>query len=193
MSVPALACPHCGQVLPEPEAPGEVEVRCAKCASELRLVVFPVARCTPASGMVGQPVLDGGEAACFFHPTRRAAVACEQCGRLVCSLCDLEIGARHVCPTCLPMLERKGGLADLERQRTRYDVIVWLLLLLPMVFVGVFAPLTAPVALGLVAWKWKAPPSRIDRTRLRMALAIPVALAEFAWGLWFWVNVINRG
>jgi ribosomal protein S27E len=189
MSAPALACTKCGHALPEPEHPGEMEVRCSQCGAGLRVFVFPAYRSAGLSGSPGQPALALGEAVCFFHPTRRAAVTCEECGRLVCSLCDLEIGARHVCPTCLPALERGGRLEDLERQRTRYDIIVWLLLLVPMLFMGVCSPLTAPVALGLVAWKWKAPPSRVDRTRLRMGLAIPVALAELAWGIWFWINV----
>jgi hypothetical protein len=106
---------------------------------------------------------------------------------LVCALCDLELGGRHVCPSCLPGLEKAGRWEVLERQRTRYDSVVWTLLILPVFFLGFAAPLIIPLALALMVWKWRSPPSRVVRTHLRMTLAIPVALVELGFGVWIWV------
>jgi hypothetical protein len=137
-------------------------------------------------------LMGAGEAACYFHGTRRAEVACEVCGRLICGLCDLELGGRHVCPACLPELEKRGRLETLERGRTRYDALVWTLLLLPLIALGFAGLVTGPMAFGLAIWKWRAPPSRVDRTRLRLALALPVAVAEFGLGVWLWSTVLIR-
>jgi len=177
--------------LPEPQQPGEFAAECPACGAPQRLFVFPALRAGWGAGSVSQPMLGTDEASCYFHPTRRASVACEECGRLVCGLCDCEIGAHHVCPSCLPQLEHKGAIEDLERQRTRYDLIVWMLLIVTTLFGGIFAPLTAPVVLGMVWLKWKAPGSRVDRSRLRLALATPVALAELVFGIWLWSSMIS--
>jgi hypothetical protein len=157
----------------------------------MRVVVFPayLRHQTPSTTAVARPVVAEGESSCFFHPTRPAAVACDQCGRLVCTLCDLEVGAEHLCPECLPALDRQGRVEAFERQRTRYDLIVWLLLLLGILSFGTMMAVTGPAALGLALWKWRAPGSRVDQTRLRMASAIPVALAELGLGLWVWMLI----
>jgi hypothetical protein len=49
----------------------------------------------------------GGEAVCVFHPEKKAALACQQCGRFICTLCDLPMGSRHLCPNCV-----EGGLVS---------------------------------------------------------------------------------
>lgn len=40
------------------------------------------------------------QATCFFHPDKAFQACCQRCGRFVCALCDLQLGAEHVCPTC---------------------------------------------------------------------------------------------
>jgi len=156
----------------------------------MRTAVFPAYARLQAEPAEGVPVLLTGESPCFFHPTRRAAVACDRCGRLVCSLCDLEVGADHWCPECLPLLDQEGRAGLLERERTRYDRVIGSMLLLALVLGGLPAPVTTPAVLGLVLAKWRAPGSRVDRTRLRMVLAVPVALGELVWGGWMWLQVV---
>ena len=130
-----------------------------------------------------------GESVCFFHDTRRAAAACERCGRLVCSLCDMDLVGQHVCPECLPELDRTASLEVLERWRIRHDSIVWLLLLLGLLFIVLLGPLCGLAALVWALWHWRSPPSRVAPTRLRLALSIPVAVAEMVFGVWIWVGL----
>ena len=75
-----------------------------------------------------------GEAVCFFHPSNRAALACDSCGRFVCSICDLPVGTRHLCPVCLSKGLGKEKLADIVPNRflwsrLSFTVGVWPLLL----------------------------------------------------------------
>ena len=64
--------------------------------------------------------------------------------------------------------------------RTRWDTIVWYLLLLPILLAGWPFVITAPVALYLAIAKRKSLPSHVVRSRLRLTLAIPVAVVEIA-------------
>jgi hypothetical protein len=142
--------------------------------------------------MAQQRVLDS-ESSCYFHAGKRAAVACDQCGRFLCALCDFDLNGRHLCPRCLESGEREGRLEELERSRTRYDRLVWAMLILPVVFFPALflAPMTAAAALGLAIWKWHAPASRVHRTRLRLAFAMPVAVLELAGSLVMWVAMLT--
>jgi hypothetical protein len=119
-------------------------------------------------------------------------VACEECGCFLCNLCDLEFGGRHLCPNCLEAAEKESKAEALQRRRVRHDHVVWALLLLPLLACGVAMPLTAPLALGYALWKWRTAESMVSRVRLRLALAVPVALLELAGGTWFWVMVLTQ-
>ena len=74
-----------------------------------------------ATGSIGEAIVVEGEAACFYHPGKRATVPCGVCGRFLCALCDLELNGRHVCPACLETSRRKGDLRNLDTRRMLYD------------------------------------------------------------------------
>lgn len=130
--------------------------------------------------------MEEGESACFYHPEKRAVVPCDQCGRFLCALCNIELDGRHYCPACLETARDKGKIQALERSRTRYDQIVWSLLILPLPLCGVAAPFTASFAVGFALWHWRSPPSLVANTRLRLSLAVMVGLLELAAAATFW-------
>jgi len=193
MSGQALACSGCGRPLGGGPAELRAMQRCPQCSVALRVAVFPAYRRRSDGGGAGQPVVVDGESVCCFHDTRRAAAACERCGRLVCSLCDMDLDGQHVCPECLPELDRQGCVEVLERHRIRHDSIVWLLLFLGLLFFILLGPVCGLVALAWGFWHWRSPPSRVARTRLRLALAMPVALAEIVFGVWLWLEMFGGG
>lgn len=67
------------------------------------------------------------QATCFFHPEKAFQACCQRCGRFLCALCDLQLGAEHVCPTCFERGsgERGGntGKAEWRYRDVLYDSI----------------------------------------------------------------------
>lgn len=90
----AVSCPACeGDVAPIATETGWQS--CPFCSNRLQICLWPVARqnAAPATALSSQ-------ATCFFHPDKAFQACCERCGRFVCGLCDLQLGAEHVCPAC---------------------------------------------------------------------------------------------
>jgi len=149
---PPLRCRRCRSLLPAEAFRAEGLVPCASCGSGVQAVVFPARFRPPAPSRPGAP-RTADQAACFFHADRRADVACDRCGRFVCRLCDLPFGSRHLCPSCVDP-SSPGERPDLLRHRaTRWDSLVLLValgpvVLLPLVYFSLF---TAPLAL-ILAW-----------------------------------------
>jgi hypothetical protein len=119
------------------------------------------------------------EASCFYHPQSRAAVPCEECGRFLCQLCDLETEGRHLCPVCFQTGLSTRKLETMESRRVLYDTLALALATFPaLLFWPAFV--CAPMALFIVVRRWRSPGSILPRTRIRYYLAVLLALAEIA-------------
>lgn len=130
-----------------------------------------------------------GEASCFYHPSKAAAVVCDACGRFLCALCDLELGGRHYCPPCLEARRHLPVQSRLESRRILYDNVALALALLP-VLTCFFLPVTSPVAIAVAIWGWRKPSSLLPRTKFRFVLAILIALLGLGLGAAFWTAMI---
>ncbi len=191
MNARPLACPRCAAPLTGPlEELNRLE-RCAQCGAALDTHVFPALFRTVPVGSPAVPIVDQGEAGCFYHPQKRAVSPCDGCGRFLCALCDLELGGTHLCPACLEAGTKSGRLVSLANRRTLYDgaalsLAVWPILLWPVTLI------TAPAVLWLVIFRWKSPGSIVGRGKIRFVLAMTMALLQLAgWGIVFWV-LLNR-
>ena len=73
-----------------------------------RATVFRTLEALVAAGVARRLEQDGhvyGYVAC--RPEHHHHLACDNCGRFLCSLCDVDIGAGHQCPACLESGKRK--------------------------------------------------------------------------------------
>jgi hypothetical protein len=171
MSPAPINCPKCnatllGGVFNLPELSP-----CPSCGVPLQIEVFPAFFRPPAPVAANEAVMADGEASCFFHPQKKAVRTCDSCGRFVCTLCDCELDARHLCPPCLEAGATKGKIKSLEKGRMQYDTVaLWLSLVPIVVFYLTFV--TAPMALYIAIRYWKAPLSLVRRSRYRFVLAI---------------------
>jgi len=186
-----LACTHCGASLAEEPAELAALTACTRCGVALRVTVFPAWRRPQVRGASAELVLAEGEATCFYHTDKRAAIPCDACGRFLCALCDLEVHGRHFCPACFESRVKQQEIEQFERERTRYDNIALSLLVYPLILCGFLLPVSAPVALVLAAWKWGSPPSLVERTKLRLVAVMVLALVETGLGLAFWVGILR--
>jgi uncharacterized paraquat-inducible protein A len=118
-------------------------------------------------------------ASCFYHPQSRAAKVCEDCGRFLCALCDLEVDGRHICPRCFNKVEN-----TVEPRRVMYDSVALAMSTLPALL---FWPalIGAPWSLFIVFRRWNAPGSMVPRTKIRFILAALFALTEIGFVVFF--------
>ncbi|MBW8864612.1 MAG: hypothetical protein JF609_06760 [Verrucomicrobia bacterium] len=185
-----IACPNCGAFLPSTTAELQALTGCRACQRPMEVAVFPAYERPIAVGVAAEKVVMEGEAACFYHPDNRAQVPCDACGRFLCALCDLDLNGKHFCPQCLEKAMQKNTLQSVERTRTRWDMIVFLLLLLPVIpcFL-LLLPLTALCALVLIGVKWNAPRSLVSNVRVRFIIYAILGVLELIGGCVMWWNM----
>lgn len=170
-----IACPGCnGQVVPiETETGWQT---CPYCQKRMQFRLWPAIHHN-SSAVAAMP----DQATCFFHPEKAFQACCQRCGRFVCALCDLQLGAEHVCPTCFERGRAASGpdgsKAEWRHRDVLYDSISvtlgwsWILIW-PTIVV------TFPAAVFLHAKYRKAPRSYlIPRSGWRFW----AAYAGFAW------------
>jgi len=107
----AASCPNCGgDVIPVETETGWQS--CPSCANRLQIFIWPTVRqnTNAATALSDQ-------ATCFFHPDKAFQACCQRCGRFVCALCDLQLGAEHVCPACF---ERGRGDSGVEAGKAEW-------------------------------------------------------------------------
>jgi len=176
MTAEYLACGECSFPVRAEFWNRENGFRCPGCGRHLQAVVFPaIEQASPTA--LPEAVDAEGEASCFYHSQNRAAVTCDDCGRFLCRLCDLEIEGHHHCPVCFQAGVSTRKLDNVEGSRTMYDAIALALAALPVLFVWPVV-FTAPAALYITVRRWREPGSLLPRTRIRFILAGLLALAE---------------
>lgn len=187
-----IACPKCRAVLGADFFNQPAYQACPSCAVDLRVEIFP-ALFRAETTVPAERLEVAGEASCFYHPEKKAAVVCDACGRFLCALCDVEFDGRHICPACLEAGRQKGKIARLQNTRTRHDRIAIALAVLPML-IFYFTIFTAPAALFYAIWHWKSPGSVVpNHRRLNLVIAIIMASLQIAgWVAFFTWLVIRK-
>ena len=118
MGTAAASCPSCGgDVIPVETETGWQS--CPSCADRLQICLWPVVQqnTNAATALSDQ-------ATCFFHPDKAFQACCQRCGRFVCALCDLQLGAEHVCPTCFERGRSDSG-AEAGKAEWRYRDVLY--------------------------------------------------------------------
>jgi DNA-directed RNA polymerase subunit RPC12/RpoP len=184
-----IRCGACSWPLPPESWNRESAVACPGCGSRAQVAAFPAMVRAPVGA---SPEALGGdtEASCFYHSQNRAATPCDECGRFLCRLCEIDVDGRRICPGCFAAGVRGRKIQEVDTRRTMYDSVALALSTLPVfLFWPVFG--TAPVSLFLVVRHWNSPRSIVPRTRIRFYLAALFALAEIA-GVGFLIFALIR-
>ncbi|MEO7318922.1 MAG: hypothetical protein ABIZ56_08045 [Chthoniobacteraceae bacterium] len=175
-----ILCSKCLTPLPLELLSTGVPFDCPRCRAALRVSVFPAIHRDIGPGAVAEKAVLDSEATCFFHTDKKAAIVCDDCGRFLCTLCDVPIGGRHICPKCIEAGREKKTLTVLETYRTTYPNMVLTLAILPLLL-WPFTLLTAPLAVFLALYGWRKPPSLTGgKRRVSMILALVLALLQCA-------------
>lgn len=113
----AITCPSCkGDVAPVETKAGWQT--CPYCEKRLHIRVWgSVQQNTNTVAAISD------QATCFFHPDKAFQACCRRCGRFVCALCDLQLGAEHVCPTCFERGRANSGVEGATAEWRHRDVL----------------------------------------------------------------------
>jgi len=161
----SIRCPKCALSLEAAAFADGRMAECPACRSRLTAAFFPAFDAPPEDALTtpGAVALEG-EATCFFHPANRAALACEECGRFLCALCDLPLGTRHLCPACI------GARKPLELVTSRAcwsmaALLAGVLPLLVSIFIWPLLIFTGLLAIFVALWGWRKPGSLVKGPR----------------------------
>jgi hypothetical protein len=135
-----LACPRCRTALAPGDFAATHDTACPQCRTVLRGAIFPAFHRDAAEAVPGLADRAGdGEAACFFHAENRAERTCDRCGRFICHVCDMPVGAQRLCPSCL------SGALETDRE---HALVAWRFLWADSALIfGVL-----PIVLGIFIW-----------------------------------------
>lgn len=169
-----VTCPGCNNEVASVETSGWQS--CPYCEKRLQIRFWPVVRqSTNAVAALSD------QSTCFFHPDKAFQACCQRCGRFVCALCDLQLGAEHICPACFERGRagsgREAGKAEWRHRDVLYDSIAltigWLWIL--------FSPSILAAAPGVIYLHVKY--RRAPRSYLipRAGWRFWVAYAGLAW------------
>lgn len=108
-------CPRCRAALPE-ELHDGANV-CLTCLGDFEARIF---RPPQRSARVLQLAHSGpeGGVSCANHARNAAVAACDRCGLLICSLCQLDVEGGKLCPSCFERLSQEET-SDTTRTRFR--------------------------------------------------------------------------
>jgi hypothetical protein len=177
-----IRCPACYYMMQGPWVEGGETLReCDRCRQFLRISVFPaLGMAPPMPAQSGARAMEG-DATCFFHPEKRAERPCDRCGRFLCALCDLPVGARHLCPSCLKAgPEDNVALPELVTKRLSWGRLSLLLAVVPITILGVYISwATAPAAIFAALYGWNKPGSLVHgKRRLSALVGLLLGLAQ---------------
>jgi hypothetical protein len=167
-------CPRCRAPLPEEHLYDGANV-CPQCLGDFEARVF---RPPQRSARVLQLAQSGPEGAtsCANHARNAAVAACDRCGLLICSLCQLEVESGKLCPSCFERISQDDA-GDTTRTRFRdYGSLagVW-------AFVGlVFSALLLGIPLGLLSIYYCIKAFRHRESRASLAFVIFALLLALA-------------
>ena len=182
-----LTCPECGLALPFHALDPNQELTCTGCRRPLRGQVFRRWSAPDFKPALGSERALDGDAVCFFHASNRAALACDACGRFVCTVCDLQVGARHLCPACLSTGLDKQKLPEIVPRRFLWSqaaLVIGLLGLFPGLIMWPFVIVSGPLGIFFALFGWKRPGSLVTGQRHWMAVVgIILCLAQIV--TWF--------
>ncbi len=191
MAADSIVCAACSWPVPREFWNREEGVRCRGCGQTIRVSVFPSIE-HQATGAAPEALQVETEASCFYHPQSRAMTVCEECGRFLCALCDLEVEGRHICPRCFESGVSAHKIQTAEPRRVMYDTLALALATFPFLLIWP-AVVGAPWSLVLVFTRWNAPSSVVPRTKIRFLIAALVALAEIGFLIFVVYMMITVG
>ncbi len=178
MTIETIApiCSYCESQLPTEDWSSDQYNHCPGCDTGTKVAVFPMLIDKVTTTSTARDII-AGESSCFYHTEKQAVLSCSTCGRFLCTLCDLGIDGKHICPDCLSSGKRKKTINILENRFTRYDSLMLALVFFPILMWPLLF-FSAPSVIFFSIWSWQKPVSIFPKNKTKSLLAIIFASLE---------------
>lgn len=190
MTPGSLPCPRCKGEIAASVWQDPAKDFCPNCGLGMEVLPFPALTASRTTTQARSAV-PSEDSVCFFHPSNRGEVLCENCGRILCLVCAIHYSGRRLCPECI-RISQKSPAGTLARERVLYDRLALVTALFPLIF-WPFTLITAPIAFGMSLYGWNKPGSLVRGiSRTAQVLAILLAVAEMAGWVVLFVYLAHR-
>lgn len=140
----SINCPRCSSALTTNIFTEHSDSSCPHCGLVITGRLFPRFFSTYMAEKSPVEASSDYESSCFFHQKKLAVSHCSECGRFLCSLCELNIEGRILCPICLEKLDQEKRLKTFTNQVTFWDSITVSMAIMPML-IWPLTIITAPL------------------------------------------------
>lgn len=159
--------------------PGDLTQRvCRKCGTSHEGRLYPALFRKKPEEIFESKLVAGSDASCFHHPAKQAEVACESCGRFLCSVCDIPFEGKHLCSSCFSSERDKGNFSEWDAERKCPGSIA-LFFVIVSFLIPWFALIVIPGVILYVCMNWKAKGSIVRTSKWRLVLALVLVLIQF--------------
>jgi hypothetical protein len=189
-----LNCPRCSEPLPVTSSGNIQTLRCAACRANVEASIFPAFFSVPGARTRIQ-IAQESDASCYFHSRYRAITPCADCGRFLCELCSISVGARVLCSECISKLRKQKSESGLAHHAALFDNSALFLVIGPAVslFFSIFTLISAPAALFLSFYYWSRQWTLLGRSRVRFVIAIMSSLVLLlGWAILIYAIVTSQ-
>lgn len=164
---------------------------CEHCGKKISIFVYPALANPPLKVEVPDAPIIAEESSCFYHAGKQASVVCDDCGRFLCNLCDIDIQGRHVCTLCLDNPDISESTSTPKMKQTHYDSIA-LIWAAACFFLWIFAFIPAGISLYYTIRHWKTPISITHQSRWRFVVATLISIPVLCLSGFFMLQLIGN-
>ena len=185
-----INCPNCEASIPENQINTGQLHPCPGCRSLLRADAYSALLRDATKDISGEDLQDNHQAECFFHPGKKAVAPCESCGRMLCSLCQVELNGQNICLNCLQIGKKKQKISTLQNGRVLYDSIALILVIWPLTLILLpfyhFTFITAPLSVYFSIKHFRTPSYVLPKKWAKAIIALVLAIGIItAWTVLF--------
>ncbi len=167
---------------------GGIPFRCPKCNTFQAAWVYPASVTKFEKGSKAEPLVSPEHSACFYHQNKVASAHCDDCGVFLCSLCDINLDGKHLCPKCFDAGKAKIG--TLQSQGFMYDSLMLNIAAISslMCFISF---ITAPATLFGSIYYWNRMKTPYKRGKWRFVLAIALSSIQIIFSIVAIIAIVN--
>lgn len=168
----------CDADIPELMYKGSGFHRCRSCKTIQNVIAtFPALHKVSEEQFIGETLITDEDASCFFHPEKKAALPCHDCGRFICSLCDVNMDDKHFCPTCLNNEADKKEEGIFVKKMIQYDSLAMSISILSFLMWPITC-ITMFVVFFMCFKFWNKKPSLVRNNKWRFVVAFLIATGQ---------------
>lgn len=186
-----IACPRCRTLQPASNINTGGLHPCPGCDTRIRADIFNAFTRLERLDASPESTLVQGDAECFEHPGKKAVVACDACGRLLCDLCRVDLSGRNLCMRCLQSARDKKKIDVLQNRRVLNGALAFHLSFWP-VFMVFPTLITAPAAIFFAVRHWRTPAGALKKPLIGSIVAFLLAAGQIIGWIVFFI-LLSRG